>query len=96
MASELERDFERIRAMPTDEIRHGLVVQRWGSEAKKIAGELRFSGARASGDRVGRYHDEAPDTADDSEPSPLGDVAVDISNRTRQCRELRPRWRLRW
>lgn len=37
MASELERDFEKIRGMATGEIRRGLAVQAWGSEAKKIA-----------------------------------------------------------
>ncbi len=35
MTSELERDFEKIRAMSTEEIRRGLAVQAWGSEARK-------------------------------------------------------------
>lgn len=37
MSSELEKDYEKITALSTEEIRRGLAVQKWGSEARKIA-----------------------------------------------------------
>ena len=41
MASELERDREKIQGMTTEEIQRSLDVQRWGPEARKIGeGEL--------------------------------------------------------